>query len=76
MKMCMLTGLRPGELGRIIAIEGGWGIRKKLSLRGISEGTIVRMISSHYGPTVVEVGRNIVALGRGMAQKIRVMGGK
>ena len=76
MRMCSLTGLRPGELGRIIAIEGGWGIRRKLSLRGISEGTIVRMISSQHGPTVVEVDRNIVALGRGMAQKIRVMGGE
>jgi len=76
MKMSMLTGLRPGQLGRIIAIEGGWGIRQRLSLRGISEGTIVRMISSQHGPTVVEVDRNIVALGRGMAQKIRVMGGE
>jgi len=75
MRIRMLNELRPGEWGRIIAIGGGWGIRQRLSLRGISEGTIVRMISCGHGPTVVEVNRSIIALGRGMTQKIRVMGG-
>ena len=48
---------------------------EKLLLRGVSEGTVIRMISCYQGPVVVEANRNIVALGRGMAQKIRVMGG-
>ena len=75
MRMCRLTELKPEEWGRIVAIEGGRGLRQKLLLRGVSEGTIIRMISCYQGPVVVEVNRNIVALGRGMAQKIRVMGG-
>ncbi len=73
MRIRRLTELKPEEWGRIIAIGGGRGIRQKLLLRGVSEGTIVRMVSCYQGPVVVEANRNIIALGRGMAQKIRVM---
>ena len=75
MRIRMLTELSPEEWGRIVAIGGGRGIRQKLLLRGLSEGTIVRMISCYRGPVVVEANRSIVALGRGTAQKIIVMGG-
>ena len=68
----MLTQLKPGEQARIIAVEGGHGLRQKLSLRGISEGSFVRVISCH-SPITVEVDRNVVSIGRGMAQKVRVM---
>ena len=34
----MLTQLRPNEIARVVAIEGGYGIRQKLALRGIVEG--------------------------------------
>ena len=76
MRILKLTDLKPGEWGRIIAIEGGRGLRQRLSLRGIFESVIIRVVSSYHGPVVVEVDRNIVALGRGMAKKIRVIGGK
>jgi len=66
-----LSQLRPGELGRVMAVEGGRGIRQKLFLRGLFEGSVVRMISC-YGPVTVEVDRNTVSIGRGMAQKIIV----
>jgi|GEM_PF-315685 len=66
-----LSRLNPGELGRIMAVEGGRGIRQKLFLRGLFEGSIVRMISC-YGPVTVEVDRNTVSIGRGMAQKVMV----
>jgi len=67
----MLSRLGIGEMARIVAIEGGRGLRQKLYLRGLSEGKVVRIISN-YGPVTVEVDRNIVAIGRGMAQKIMV----
>ena len=67
-----LIQLRPNEFARISAIEGGYGLRQKLNLRGISEGCFVRMISSS-GPITVEVDRNIVSIGRGIARKIRIM---
>ena len=68
----MLTQLRSNELAKIVAIEGGYGLRQKLALRGISEGSFVRVISCN-GPITIEVNRNIVTIGRGMANRIRVM---
>lgn len=67
----VLTQLRVGEKARIVAIGGGRGLRQKLFLRGLFEGKVIRMVSN-YGPATVEVDRNIVAIGRGMAQKIIV----
>jgi len=66
-----LNQLKPGEQGRVMAVVGGRGIRQKLFLRGLFEGSLVRMISC-YGPVTVEVDRNTMSIGRGMAQKIIV----
>ena len=68
----MLNHLRPCETAKILAIDGGFDLRQRLSLRGIAEGSIVRVISCN-GPITVEVERNTVSIGRGMAQKIRVL---
>jgi len=68
----MLSQLKPGELAKIVAIEGGYGLRQKLALRGIAEGAFVRLISSH-GPITMEVDRNVLCIGRGMARRIRVV---
>ena len=68
----MLIQLKPNELAKIVAIEGGPGLRQKLALRGIDEGGFVRIISCH-GPITIEVNRNVISIGRGMARKIRVM---
>lgn len=67
----MLTQLRIGEKARIVAIGGGRGLKQKLFLRGLIEGKVIRMVSN-YGPVIVEVNGNIVAIGRGMARKIIV----
>ena len=69
--MLTLSHLKPGEQGRIMVIEGGRGIRQRLFLRGLFEGSVVRVISCS-GPVTVEVDRNTVSIGRGMAQKIVV----
>ncbi|MFZ2072023.1 MAG: FeoA family protein [Halobacteriota archaeon] len=66
-----LNQLKPGELGRVMAVEGGRGIRQKLFLRGLFEGSVVRMISC-YGPVTIELDRNMMSIGRGMAQKVIV----
>ena len=67
----VLAQLRIGETARIMAIEGGRGLRQKLFLRGLIEGKVIRVISN-CGPVTVEVNRSIIAIGRGMAQKIVV----
>jgi len=66
-----LSELGSGDTARIVAIGGGRGLRQKLYLRGLSEGKVIRMISN-LGPVTVEVDRNIIVLGRGMAQKIMI----
>ena len=66
-----LSQMKPGEPARIVDIGGGHGIRQKLNLRGISEGSIVRVISTN-GPVTIEVDRNVLSIGRRMAQKIKV----
>ena len=70
--MMILNQLKPGELGRITNIQGGRGFRQKLALKGITEGRVIRVISSH-GPTTIEIDRNTISLGRGMARKIKVI---
>ena len=64
--------MKPGIPARIIGIGGGHGIRQKLNLMGVSEGSVVRVISNSSGPVTIEVDRNTVSIGRGMAQKIQV----
>jgi len=68
----MLSELEPDEWARIVAIEGGKGLRQRLFLRGLTEGSIVRIISSR-GPITVEVDRNTVSMGRGMAGRVRIV---
>ncbi len=70
-QMQSLTELRPGEWARIVAVEGGRGLRQKLLLRGLFEGSVVRVVSNQ-GPVTVEVNRNVVSIGRGMARRISV----
>ena len=54
-------------------VKGGRGQKQKLFLEGLLEGKAVRVVSnSDYGPVVVEVDRNLVAIGRGMARKVQV----
>lgn len=56
----------------VVQVVGGHGLQQKLALRGIKEGSWVRMISNSIGPVVVESGGTQVALGRGMAGRIMV----
>ncbi len=70
--MPRLTELKTGEIGVVIQVAGGYGLRQKLALRGIKEGSWLRMVSSSGGPVVVESRGSQIALGRGMAQKVVV----
>jgi Fe2+ transport system protein FeoA len=67
-----LTELSSGESARIIAIEGGQGLRQQLALRGLAEGRVVARISGAFGPVVLRINHEEIVIGRGMAQKIRV----
>jgi len=73
-----LSDLSLGDAGRITRVVGGRGIHQKLAMMGIIEGSMIRVIksASSGGPVVIEVERNSIAMGRGMAQKIYVQLGQ
>lgn len=66
-----LISVKTDEFVKVVKINGGYDLRKKLSLRGIFPGKIIRVISI-FGPVTVEVNRSMVSIGSGMAQKIKV----
>lgn len=68
----MLIDLDSNDCVRVVAVEGGRCMRQQLALRGVAEGCKLKIISRSCGPVVIEVNGNTLALGKGMAQKIRV----
>ncbi len=67
-----LDSLRPGEKARVVHVEGGPGIVRKLSLMGFTPGARIEVVSMFRGPILVKVRGSVVALGRGVARRILV----
>ena len=67
-----LNTVAPGSRVCVTAVEGGHGTRQNLALRGIAEGSVVTVVSSSHGPVVIAVQGGTLALGRGIAGKVRV----
>ncbi len=69
-----LTRMRKGERGKIVDIQGGWGLLGKLEALGIRQGTEIVKVSSQLmrGPITIRVGNTQVAIGFGMARRIMV----
>lgn len=69
-----LTRMQPGQTGRVVDIQGGFGLVNRLSALGIMPGKRITKISSMIarGPVTVEVDRSQVAIGYGMANRILV----
>jgi len=69
-----LSQLQVGKKAKIIKLEGGYTFQRKLKVIGIRENKIVKIITTQpfYGPIVIEIERNQITLGRGMAERIFV----
>ncbi|OGS44913.1 MAG: hypothetical protein A2539_04355 [Elusimicrobia bacterium RIFOXYD2_FULL_34_15] len=69
-----LPNLAENKTAKVIKIEGGHGIQKKLETLGIrNDVKIKKMSSSAYsGPIIVNVGQTKIAIGKGIANKIIV----
>jgi ferrous iron transport protein A len=68
-----ITLLSVGEKARIVSVEGGAGVRKKLTDLGLIPGKYVQVaFGSGRGPRVLIVDDTKVMIGQGMLQKIRV----
>ncbi|MEF3280610.1 MAG: ferrous iron transport protein A [Elusimicrobiota bacterium] len=65
-----LSNAKKGRF-KVIKINGGLNLSKKMASLGIYEGTeIEKILSYNHGPVIVKVLNSQVAIGRGMAEKI------
>lgn len=69
-----LLQLSTGKAALIKQIDGGYGLKRRLTSLGIMAGQTVRRVGSgpFNGPVVVEVNRARVAIGKGMAMQVVV----
>ena len=69
-----LERLPKGASARILGVDGGYGVERKLEDIGLRPGKHVRKVSSQLmaGPVTVLVDGRQVAMGRGIARRVRV----
>ncbi len=77
-KVVELAGMKRRENGRVKEIDGGFGLLGRLEAMGIRPGTELTVINSSFfrGPVTVRIGNSQIALGHGMARKIKVKTGE
>ena len=69
-----LVQMRPGQKGRIVEINGGFGLARKLDALGIRTGKEIKKISEQLmrGPVLLQQNQTQAAVGFGMASKVLV----
>ena len=69
-----LARMQTGQSGRVVEIQGGFGVIDRLNALGIIPGKRITKISSMLarGPVAIQVDRAQLAIGYGMANKIIV----
>jgi ferrous iron transport protein A len=69
-----LDQINENRKARVIDIQGGAGIRQRLSQMGIHPGDEITMLrfGALRGPILIEIHGSQVALGRGIASRIIV----
>ncbi|WP_457677778.1 FeoA family protein [Thermovibrio sp.] len=63
---------KEGREVKVIEIEGGHGIKNRLAAIGIFPGATLKVLKAPPGPVIVEVSGCKVAIGQGMAKRVRV----
>jgi len=69
-----LASMKQGEEGKVVRIEGGMGLQRRLEALGVRMGVKIKKVSGHFmrGPVVARSGNTEVAIGYGMARRIMV----
>ena len=69
-----LDQIYENKKAKVIDIEGGAGIRQRLSQMGIHPGDIITILryGALRGPILIEIHGSQVALGRGIASRVIV----
>jgi ferrous iron transport protein A len=70
----LLDHVEENKKARVVDVQGGWGIRRRLGQMGIHAGDIVTVLryGALGGPILIEVHGFQVALGRRIASRILV----
>ena len=69
-----LTVILPNEKAEIMELLGGQSFQKRLRYMGVREGKKIEVVAKQpVGPIIISIDGKQVAIGRGMASKIRVM---
>ena len=73
-KKISLIEMRAGELGKIVEIDRGHGLWRKLDALGIREGKEVMKVSGQWmrGPVLLQQNSTQAAIGFGMASRVFV----
>jgi Fe2+ transport system protein FeoA len=69
----LLSNVSSGNKVRIINIDAGWGLQRRLADMGLTPGLRVTVVANHKpGSVVLDVRGSRLALGRGISNKIMV----
>jgi ferrous iron transport protein A len=62
-----------GQLLKLVSIQGGLGVQKRLTALGLTPGTEVMIVTQSWdGPIILAVKDSRLALGRGLLHHIQV----
>ena len=73
-KLITLRQMRSRQRGKVVQVQGGFGLVNRLSALGIRPGKKITKVSSMLmrGPVTIQTGNAQIAIGFGMANKIIV----
>lgn len=68
-----LSQVDEGQIVSIVSIEGGRGLRSRLTTMGLLPKIQIRVVhNGRFGPFVISIKNSRMAIGRGVADKIMV----
>lgn len=73
MEQISLAKLKAGDCCRVKRIIAGAHATKRLYEMGFNTGARVRVLKNDFGPLIVALEGNKIALGRGLAEKMLVV---
>lgn len=68
-----LTMAAPGQLVRLVHVQGGQSGRQRLAELGLTPGVEMSVMQDAEGPLLICVRETRIALGRGLAHKVQVV---
>ncbi|WMM24584.1 FeoA family protein [Tissierella sp. MB52-C2] len=70
MNTLSLASLKPKECGRIKEISGCCKAKKRLYELGLHKNACVKVVKNDFGPIIINLSGNKLALGRGLASQV------